>query len=355
LAAHHFLPQLRVVHLHGDNLKRTVIETSQPFHVERWLAHGFGEIIHTLDAFDTSAGSTTNADFAQGRFAAAIGYSSESRPLPGAIDRRRVRVPPLVAALSGDDVRDGAPKVSPTLCGEEPLECRVSSEAGRTPGRLQGTVRARLGLPASARLAAVYLNPHYCDPAIAGLVERACAERGLVLCGISEAFAGRPGWRAADASFIDVVAAADVFISGAGMGALEQARVTATPLICLLGQQDEQKKNVVERGLTHVQLGHAGEDAATAEQLRQALMALPEKRARTAHLEIARVHALWTKTFEHLLQEAHRERAEQVGQHHRPRDRNQQPAGRRRRERPALAGAAAAPPERPDRAAQRSR
>lgn len=256
LAAHRTLPRdgARVVHLHGANLKRTVTSTSRPFRVERWLSRAFAEIVHTLDPVET-------------------------------VDIRRVRtrrgersvvsLPPLVAA----------PR--------------------RSPAEVRG----------SSQLAAVYLNPHYSDASIAALVEAACAARGLTLYGVSEAFAGRPGWIASDASFIDVVAAADVFISGAGMGALEQARVTGTPLVCLLGRQEEQTKNVVERALPHVRLRNA--DALS--ELVQALNALPEKRDTQAIDEIARVHAMWTETFVTLLKGARDEEC-------RARDRDQQPA-----------------------------
>lgn len=51
---------------------------------------------------------------------------------------------------------------------------------------------------------------------------------------------------ATDARFGDVVHAADVFVSGAGMGALELARGAGTPLLVLLGDQPEQARNVAE-------------------------------------------------------------------------------------------------------------
>ena len=48
------------------------------------------------------------------------------------------------------------------------------------------------------------------------------------------------------ARFGDVVHAADVFVSGAGMGALELARSAGTPMLVLLGDQPEQARNVAE-------------------------------------------------------------------------------------------------------------
>jgi hypothetical protein len=49
-----------------------------------------------------------------------------------------------------------------------------------------------------------------------------------------------------DAHFVDVVHAAEIFVSGAGMGALELARSSGTPLLVLLGDQPEQARNVAE-------------------------------------------------------------------------------------------------------------
>src|SRR5262249_17733730 len=55
-----------------------------------------------------------------------------------------------------------------------------------------------------------------------------------------------PGWVGTDGRFGDVVHAADLFVSGAGMGALELARSSGTPLLVLLGDQPEQARNVAE-------------------------------------------------------------------------------------------------------------
>ncbi|HZJ55047.1 MAG TPA: hypothetical protein VFD38_12975 [Myxococcaceae bacterium] len=46
--------------------------------------------------------------------------------------------------------------------------------------------------------------------------------------------------------FADVVHAGELFVSGAGMGALERASSSGTPLLVLLGDQPEQARNVAE-------------------------------------------------------------------------------------------------------------
>ncbi len=290
LAAHRTLPGARVVHLHGANLKRTVTSTSRPFRVERWLSRGFAEIVHTLDPIDT-------LDI------------QRVRTRRG--ERSVVSLPPLVALPRRSPAEVRALAIQTGGTGLLPVVARRDGRDARPT--------CRAGAIGEARIAAVYLNPHYSDPSIAELVEAACDARGLALYGVSEAFAGRPGWIASDASFVDVVAAADVFISGAGMGALEQARVTGTPLVCLLGRQEEQTKNVVDRSLPHVHV----RDPNALSDLVNALSALPEKRDTHAIEEIARVHAMWTETFVTLLKGAHdgEHRKEQ-----RARDRDQQPA-----------------------------
>jgi hypothetical protein len=114
------------------------------------------------------------------------------------------------------------------------------------PERSPAQVRAELGVPPGVRLAAVYLNPHFRQPAIAAALEEGLRRGGYRLHAVGEGYAGRPGWLATDARLGDVVHAAEVFVSGAGMGALELARSAGTPLLVLLGDQPEQARNVAE-------------------------------------------------------------------------------------------------------------
>ncbi len=114
------------------------------------------------------------------------------------------------------------------------------------PARTRAQVRRDLGVPGGAPLAAVYLNPHFREPSIAAALERALRQRGFHLHAVGEGYASRPGWRATDAALGDVVHAADLFVSGAGMGALELARTSGTPLLVLLGDQPEQERNVAD-------------------------------------------------------------------------------------------------------------
>ncbi len=179
------------------------------------------------------------------------------------------------------------------------------------PTRSRTQVRADLGVQQGVPLAAVYLNPHFREPSIAAAVERALGQRGFHLHGVGEGYVGRPGWVGTDAAFGDVVHAADLFVSGAGMGALELARTSGTPLLVLLGDQPEQERNVADASdrcpslrLRAVPLG--GDLAAAVAEAAQALApageALPTRAlaAATAHA----TQAAWRQAFAELVEAA---------------------------------------------------
>lgn len=126
-----------------------------------------------------------------------------------------------------------------------PLTVRLAPIVAR-PGRTRAQVRADLAAPNGVRLAAVYLNPHFKDPVIASALEEALRRGGFRVHAVGEGYRTRPGWVGTDGLFGDVVHAADLFVSGAGMGALELARSSGTPLLVLLGDQPEQARNVAE-------------------------------------------------------------------------------------------------------------
>ena len=114
------------------------------------------------------------------------------------------------------------------------------------PERTRAQVRAEMGVADGVPLAAVYLNPHFKDPEIALALEEGLGRRGFHVHAVGEGYRARPGWVGTDGRFGDVVHAAELFVSGAGMGALELARSSGTPLLVLLGDQPEQARNVAE-------------------------------------------------------------------------------------------------------------
>jgi hypothetical protein len=110
--------------------------------------------------------------------------------------------------------------------------------------RSRQAVRAELGVPDDARLAAVYLNPHFRDPAIAERIERGLERAGYAMYAIAEGYAGRHGWVGRDPDFVDVVNAADVLVSQPGMGAIGLCRSMPVPFLALLTSQPEQLANI---------------------------------------------------------------------------------------------------------------
>lgn len=112
------------------------------------------------------------------------------------------------------------------------------------PRRGAAEVRAALGVGRGQRLAAVYLNPHFADPAVAEALEAALSAEGFVMHAVGEGYAARPGWRAYDGAFADVAAAADLLVSAPGMGAVGMARLFGVPFLALLTDQPEQRANV---------------------------------------------------------------------------------------------------------------
>ena len=167
------------------------------------------------------------------------------------------------------------------------------------PRRGAAEVRAALGVPARGRLAAVYLNPHFADPAVAAALERALAGAGFHVHAVGEGFAERPGWRPYDPSFVDVTAAADVLVSAPGMGAVGQARLLGTPFLALVTDQPEQRANLRflgPRDAVAVELG-AGAPARLDERLGAALEALaaapPALERRSAAVAVATIHDRW--------------------------------------------------------------
>ena len=112
------------------------------------------------------------------------------------------------------------------------------------PRRDRAAVRAALGVPSGGRLATVYLNPYFRDPALADALERSLAAAGFTVHAVGEGFAPRPGWIARDPALVEAVAAADLFVSAAGMASLGQARTFGVPFLAIATAQPEQRANL---------------------------------------------------------------------------------------------------------------
>jgi hypothetical protein len=116
------------------------------------------------------------------------------------------------------------------------------------------------------RKAAVYLNPHFSDPALAEALEAALRKPGTSFAGrphvrneelpdddaiffLGEGYAQRPGWRAYARDWIDIAARARLLVSAPGMAALAAAQALDKPVILIVTAQPEQKRNA-ERAVT---------------------------------------------------------------------------------------------------------
>lgn len=101
-----------------------------------------------------------------------------------------------------------------------------------------------------ARQAAVYLNPHFSDPALAEALETALRETGSVegpedggVFFLGEGYAHRPGWQSYARDWIDIAARAELLVSAPGMAALATAQALDKPVILIVTAQPEQQRN----------------------------------------------------------------------------------------------------------------
>jgi hypothetical protein len=156
-------------------------------------------------------------------------------------------------------------------------------------------VRAARGIAPGRRLAVVYLTRYFHDSALAEVLERELGAAGFAIHAVGEGYAGRPGWLARDAGLPQLAAAADVFVSAAGAGAVALARGAGVPMIALATDQPEQRKNLEsDRGgawRTAIDLRARG--AALAADLRAAISAIPPAAHGASELAVRRARAQW--------------------------------------------------------------
>lgn len=128
--------------------------------------------------------------------------------------------------------------------------------------------------------AAVYLNPHFCDTALAAALEQGLGDAGLAMVAVGEGYAGRPGWRARDPRWIDQAAASAVIVSAPGMAALSVAVVYRRPIVLLVTDQPEQRSNAArarELGLRHAVVMWEGDAEGFSAALAHACRGLKEE------------------------------------------------------------------------------
>ena len=102
--------------------------------------------------------------------------------------------------------------------------------------------------------AAVYLNPHFKEAALADGLERGLAEARTPAHLVGEGYAQRAGWHAQDEHWIERAARSAFIVSAPGMAALSVAAVYRKPILLLLTDQPEQAINAqraAQMGLHH--------------------------------------------------------------------------------------------------------
>jgi len=140
----------------------------------------------------------------------------------------------------------------------------------------------------AARRAAVYLNPHFEEPALADGLEQGLAAAGLPAHLVGEGYAHRPHWHARDEHWIETAARSAFIVSAPGMAALSIAAVYRKPILLLLTDQPEQAINAgraTQLGLAHrvvVWRGDAPKFARAVTAAAGELLALPESAADAA-------------------------------------------------------------------------
>ena len=142
-----------------------------------------------------------------------------------------------------------------------------------------------------ARKVAVYLNPHFSDPALAEALERGLQEaiapsadgyhRDLGdesgesdIFFLGEGYAGRPGWHPYATDWIEIAASAEVLVSAPGMAGLAAASALDKPIILVVTAQPEQQRNALRAaslGLRHRVV--PWEEFTTADDFRKSLSA----------------------------------------------------------------------------------
>ncbi len=138
---------------------------------------------------------------------------------------------------------------------------------------------------AVAPRAAVYLNPHFKDTALADGLEHGLAAAGLGAHCVGEGYAGRAGWQPQDAHWIDTAARSAFIVSAPGMAALSVAQVYRKPILLLQTDQPEQASNAeraAQLGLRHRVVVWRGDAAAFASDVAAAARALGASTEATA-------------------------------------------------------------------------
>ncbi|KWH59607.1 hypothetical protein [Burkholderia anthina] len=152
---------------------------------------------------------------------------------------------------------------------------------------------ADLPAPESAA-AAVYLNPHFRDVALADALSAGMRDAGLAAHRVGEGYAGHDGWTGVDAGWPTRAAHAPLIVSAPGMAALSIAHVYRRPILLVQTDQPEQASNAARAArlrLVHRVVTWRGDAAAFRREVAQASIALMRDPGTPAGTLAGREHA----------------------------------------------------------------
>lgn len=142
--------------------------------------------------------------------------------------------------------------------------------------------------------AAVYLNPHFRDIALADALSAGMRDAGLAAHRVGEGYAGHDGWTGVDADWVMRAAHAPLIVSAPGMAALSIARVYRRPILLVQSDQPEQASNAARAAqlqLVHRVVTWRGDAAAFRREVRQAAAELMRDPGTQAGTIAGREHA----------------------------------------------------------------
>ncbi len=127
--------------------------------------------------------------------------------------------------------------------------------------------------------AAVYLNPHFCDLALAAALSKGLDEAGLQAHKVGEGYAGHDGWLGVDEAWAEHAARSALIVSAPGMAALSIALVYGRPIMLIVTDQPEQLTNAekaVQLKLAHRVVRWRGDADAFRREVSHAAAALTD-------------------------------------------------------------------------------
>lgn len=140
-------------------------------------------------------------------------------------------------------------------CIEHDFACEIDDS--HAPARYRLPTPVALPISPSSQIkddAAVYLNPHFSDPALANALAAGLADARIGAHLVGEGYAGLSGWHAIDPLWASRAAGAPLIVSAPGMAALSLALVYQKPIILILCDQPEQTANAARA--SQLQLRH---------------------------------------------------------------------------------------------------